>query len=150
MMKSSLLTLLLGFSVSIAFAQSDHMPPQNVSKSFQKEYPHSQPSQWSQSSVGWSVSFEDRDHNNGAVIAYFDGTGRHIDTHIPYENHDVPSTVRNHMHDNYGGASHYDYTRIDHEGERDVYRTQYKVKKHYTTVYLDKEGRERDYHDNHQ
>jgi len=125
------------------------MPPKNVSQSFEREYPHSQPSQWTQSSVGWSVSFQDNDHNNGEAVAYFDGSGRHVDTHIPYDRHDVPATVRNHMHESYGGPDKYDYTRIDHAGEHDVYMTHYKHKKQYKAVYMDNDGHERDYHDNH-
>jgi len=147
-MKICLLTSIFGLLVINGFSQNNHMPPKNVSQTFYQEYPHSQPSQWSQSSVGWSVLFKDNDHNNGEVMAYFDLSGRHVDTHIPYENQDVPQTVRSHMNDQYGG-NHYDYTRIDHRGEYDVYRTQYKHKKQYKTVYMDHDGHERDYHDMH-
>jgi len=148
-MKISLLTLFLGLSVFFGFSQSDHKPPQNVTQSFQRDYPQSQPAHWSQSSVGWSVSFEDIDHNNGEAVAYFDMAGRHVDTHTPYENHDVPPTVKNHMKVSYGGTNHYDYTRIDHYGEKDVYASHYKDKKQDKTVYMDNGGHERDYHDNH-
>ena len=148
-MKISLLTLLFGFCTYIGYGQNDRYPPKSVSGSFQVDYPHSHPSHWVQSSVGWSVSFQDNDHNNGQVIAYYDMSGRHIDTHIPYENHDVPHTVRDHMHDSYGGSGHYEYTRIDHYGENHVYMTHYKHKKQYKIVYMDNDGHEREYKDMH-
>ena len=148
-MKESIVTLFLGFCFVFGFSQNNHLPPQNISQSFNREYPHSQPSQWTRSNVGWSVSFEDNDHNNGEVMAYFDLSGRHIDTHIPYDYHDVPATVRDHMHNSYGSSDHYEYTRIDHSGENDVYMTHYKHHNHHKTIYMDHDGHEREYHDNH-
>ena len=141
--------MFFGFFVFIGFSQYNHTPPNGVSQSFQKEYPQSHPSYWSQSSVGWSVSFEDNDHNNGQVTAYYDESGRHVDTHIPYDRHDVPPTVRDHMSNSYGHSNNYEYTRIDHNGENNVYMTHYKHKKHYKTVYMDNDGHERDYNDHH-
>ena len=127
----------------------NHTPPKNVSQSFQKEYPHSQPSQWSQSNGGWSVSFKDKDHNNGEATAYFEASGRHVDTHIPYDSHDVPSTVKNHVHNSYGGSDSYAYTRIDRYGEKSVYKTQVKHKNQKKAIYMDNDGHEREYQDKH-
>jgi hypothetical protein len=148
-MKRSLITLLLGIFVVLGFSQNNHIPPKNVSQSFQKEYPQSQPSQWNQSNGGWSASFKDNDHNNGEATAYFDASGKHLDTHIPYDNHDVPPTVKNHMHNSYGGSASDAYTRIDHSGEKSVYQTQVKHKNHDKTIYMDNGGHEKNYQDNH-
>jgi hypothetical protein len=148
-MKKSLFTMILGFSVVFGFSQHDHTPPKQVSESFQREYPRSKPSQWTQSNDGWSVSFKDDDHNNGEARAYFDASGKHVDTHIPYDQNDVPVSVKNHARDSYGASDRNDYTRIDHNGEKSVYRTQVKYKKHDKTIYMDHDGHERDYHDNH-
>ncbi|HEY1870023.1 MAG TPA: hypothetical protein VGG71_03140 [Chitinophagaceae bacterium] len=149
-MKTILITLLLGSSVIFGFGQYHHTPPRQVTESFQKEYPRSQPSHWSFSNNRWSVSFEDNDYNNGEMTAYFDGSGKHIENHIPYDYNDVPASVRNHARDSYGASDSYDYTRIDRYGEKPVYETQVRHKHHSKkTVYIDNDGHERDYHEYH-
>ncbi|HEY2650110.1 MAG TPA: hypothetical protein VGI38_13010 [Puia sp.] len=148
-MKKSLFSMILVLPVVFGFAQNDHKPPKQVSESFQREYPQSKPSKWSHSNEGWSVSFQDNDHNNGEATAYFDGSGKHLDTHIPYDQKDVPASVRNHTRDSYGASDQYDYTRIDRSGEKAVYKTQVKHKKHDKTIYMDNNGHERDYQDKH-
>ena len=148
-MKKSLFTLILGFSIVFGFSQHDHTPPRQVTESFQKEYPRSKPANWSQSGEEWSVSFQDVDHNNGEAKAYFDQSGKHIDTHVPYDQNDVPAPVRNHTHKSYGASNQYDYTRIDRYGEKPVYQTNVKHNKKEKTVYMDNDGHERDYHDDH-
>jgi hypothetical protein len=94
------------------------------------------------------VSFEDNDYNNGETTAYFDASGRHIETHIPYDYNDVPASVRNHTRDHYGASDNYDYTRIDRYGEKPVYKTQIWHKNHSRkTIYIDNDGHEREYHE---
>ena len=142
------LTLYLLFCVIFGFSQNNHLLPNNVSQSFQREYPKSSPSDWQQTNNGgWSVSFDDNDHDNGAVMAYYNKSGRHYDTHIPYDQQDVPSPVRNHMQKHYGSQGDYEYTRIDRSGEHSVYMTHYKHMNNYKTVYINKEGHEKEYHD---
>jgi len=141
--------MLLGFSVVFGFTQNNHTPPKNVSQSFQKEYPKSQPSQWNQSNGGWSVTFNDNDNNNGEATANFDASGKHVDTNIPYDSHDVPSSVKNHVQSSYGASGNYNYTRIDRSGEKTVYKTQVKNKNQNKTIYMDNDGHEKDYQDKH-
>ena len=149
-MKKSFLTIVLGFSIVFGFSQYNHTPPMQVSESFQKEYPKSKPSQWSHSSNGWSASFEDNDHNNGEATAYFDASGKHVETHTPYDYNDVPASVKNHTRDSYGASDNYDYTRIDRYGEKPVYKTQVRHKNHSRkTIYIDNDGHEREYHEKH-
>jgi hypothetical protein len=149
-MKRSLFTILLGLSAVFGFCQYSHTPPRAVTESFQKEYPQSKPSQWRHSNNGWSASFEDKDHNNGESTAYFNGSGKHLETHTVYDNNDVPASVRNHTRDSYGATDNYEYTRIDRNGEKPVYKTQVKHKSHgKKNIYIDNDGHERDYHENH-
>jgi hypothetical protein len=146
-MKKELFTTMFGLSVFFGFSQYDHNPPRQVTESFQKEYPRSKPSQWSQSDNGWSVSFQDNDHDNGEAKAYFDKSGKYLETHIPYDQNDVPVSVRNHTRDRYGASDEYEYTRIDRHGEKAVYKTEVKNKKHNRTIYMDNDGHEKEYHD---
>jgi len=141
--------MIFGFSVFFVFSQHDHTPPKQVSESFHREYPRSNPAKWSRSNDGWSVSFQDNDHNNGEATAYFDASGKYVETHIPYDKNDVPVSVRNHTRNSYGASDQYEYTRIDRSGEKAVYKTQVRHKKQDKTIYMDNDGRERDYHDNH-
>ena len=148
-MKRSLFTTFFGLAVVVGFAQHNYTPPGNVSQSFQKEYPKSHASQWSKANDGWIVSFKDKDHNNGEATAYFDASGRHIETHIPYARHDVPAPVRKHVQYSYGDSDRYDYTRIDHYGKKTVYKTQVKYKNRNKTIYMDNDGHEKEYQEKH-
>ncbi|MDP4217941.1 MAG: hypothetical protein Q8927_17190 [Bacteroidota bacterium] len=123
------------------FAQNRHEPPAPVRESFQKEYPHSQPNQWIRSSAGWSVSFEDRDNDNGFVTAHFDSRGRHMDTHVRYDNHDVPDHVVKTVQDRYPGAEGYRYVHIERPYAPDLYEIRFRHRGRYRTTYLDENGR---------
>jgi hypothetical protein len=148
-MKKSLITVLCAGCFYFGFSQNDYNPPRHVRESFQKEYPQSQPGQWNHSSAGWSVNFDDRDHNNGEVTAHFDGSGRHIDTHVPYDNNDVPAPVMDHVRSRYPGSDQYDVTRIDRSGQG-VYQFRLRHQKKSRTLYLDENGQQRnDYRDRH-
>jgi len=146
-MKRSLLTLILGLGVVAGFSQHYNTPPKNVSQSFHREYPKSHASEWSKSSSGWSVSFKDRDHDNGEATAYFNATGSYVETHIPYDKHDVPPPVKKHIQESYGSSDKYDYTRIDHYSGKTYYKTQVKHKNQSKNIYMDNDGHEKDYHD---
>ncbi len=141
--------MFFGLAVVFGFSQHNNTPPANVSQSFHKEYPKSQASQWSKSDAGWSVSFKDKDHNNGEATAYFDASGRHVETQIPYDKRDVPAPVKSHVQSSYGASDKYDYTRIDHSGEKTVYKTQVKHKNQNKTIYVDNDGHEKDYQEKH-
>ena len=145
-MKRSLFTMVFGIIVVFGFSQHVYTPPRQVTESFQRQYPKSKPSKWSRSKDGWSASFQDNDYNNGESTAYFNASGKHIETHIPYDKNDVPVSVRNHTRDNYGASEQYDYTRIERSCEKPFYKTEVKNKKHNKTIYMDNDGHERDYH----
>lgn len=145
-MKNTLMIFLFGVIAAFAFAQSSYRPPKAVSESFLKEYPHSGSSHWSHTASGWSVEFEDRDHDDGEVTAHFDSRGRHIDTQIPYDEGDVPATVKDNLHKRYPGSGDYEYTRIDRAGEQPVYKARFKHQKSYKTTYVDEHGEQKNYH----
>lgn len=144
-MKYSLLTFICGFGFYMAFSQNESVPPSNVRESFVKEYPNSQSPGWTHNSQGWTVNFEDKDHNDGEVVAHFDPRGRHLDSYIPYADGDVPNPVLKRLHSRYPGAEGYEYTRIDRDGRPDLYRVQ--VRNHSRThiLYVDEKGRDREY-----
>jgi hypothetical protein len=145
-MKRILMTISFTFLMIFVFSQEGHRPPKTVSESFQKEYPRSSPSHWTHSAKGWNVEFEDKDYDNGEVTAHFDSRGRHLDTQIPYDEGDVPSSVKDNLHKQYPGSDHYEYTRIDRAGDKPVYKARFKHRKKYRTIYVDQQGEHRNYH----
>jgi hypothetical protein len=148
-MKTKILTLVFVAITSSAFSQNDMNPPRRVRESFQKEYPQSQPSHWRFTAGNWNVVFEDRDNDNGQVTAHFDSRGRHVDSHIRYDENDVPAPVKDNLRQKYDGSDNYEYTRIDRPGREDIYQARFRHHKKYRTVYLDETGREKEYHYTH-
>jgi len=148
-MKKRLITTLCGMWALIAFAQSNNTPPRHVRESFQKEYPQSQPTQWHHTNNGWNADFEDRDHNNGEVTAHFDVNGKYFDTHVLFENNDVPVTVRDRVHSQYPGSENNEYTRINRYDQSNVYQVKVRHHNKYRTVYMNDRGHEVQYHDRH-
>jgi hypothetical protein len=144
-MKKIQITMLCMLLVFIAFSQSKNNPPANVRESFQKEYPQSKSSEWVHSSAGWSVNFEDKDHNYGEVTANFDNKGNHLETDIPFDNKDVPAPVIQNVKSKYPKTPDYDVTRIDRSGENSVYKVNLKDKNSNHTIYLDEKGQKKDY-----
>jgi hypothetical protein len=135
-------SLLCGFS---AFSQNNHQPPARVAESFHREYPQSQATSWAHNGNDWTVNFEDRDHNDGDVIAHFDHNGRHMATYVPYDNHDVPNPIVHRLHSKYAVSDDYEVTRIEHQGDHDYYRVRFHHNNGYRTVYFDHKGNEKKY-----
>ena len=131
----------------VLFAQHSYNPSEVVESGFHKSYPNSEPRHWSHTSVGWSVTFNDRDNDNGDAVAHFDIHGRHRDTYIPYDNNDVPSDLREHVRNKYPGDD-YEYTRIErHDGE-DYYRVRMRHHHSHKTFYVDEQGNYFHHHEN--
>ena len=148
-MKKTLITVLCGMWALIGFAQSHNTPPRQVRESFQKEYPQSHPTRWNHTNNGWYADFEDRDHNYGEVTAHFNANGKYFDTHVLFENNDVPAPVRDQVHSRYPGSANYEYTRINRYDQSNVYQVKFKHHHKNKTLYVDDRGHEVQYHDRH-
>jgi hypothetical protein len=146
-MKKSLITGSIMLFALFAFSQNGYNPPGNVRNSFHKQFPQSQPSQWHHSGTVWSVQFDDIDHNDGEATARFDQSGRHLDTHVVYDNNDVPSPVVTNLNKRYPGSDDYQYTRINRHGQHDVYQVHMRHHSKYKTVYVDRYGHQMEYHE---
>jgi hypothetical protein len=148
-MKKAIITTLCGLWVLFVCAQNRYNPPKQVRESFSREYPQSQPTQWHHVNNTWSVDFDDRDHGNGEVTAHFDRTGSFLDTHIYYDNNDVPAPVRDRVHSRYPGSNNDEYTRIYRPGQGDIYQVHVRHKNRYRTFYMNDKGEQRTYQDRH-
>ena len=145
----NILSIVLLFVFSSAFSQDRQMPPQRVRESFQREYPQVEPSRWHRNNDGWSADFEDRAHDNGEVTANFDIRGRHLDTHIYYDNGDVPAPIVQNLHQRYQGSDGYEVTRIDRPDHHHYYQARFRSHNKQRTIYMDDRGREQQFHDRH-
>ncbi len=134
--------------ISVAmFAQHSYNPPTAVVNGFHKTYPKSEAGQWSHTSTGWSVTFDDRDHDNGEAVAHFDKYGRHRDTYIPYDNNDVPSNVMERVQKKYPGDD-YEFTHIERRSGGNLYKVRMRHHNRYKTFYVDEHGNYKQYHAN--
>ena len=144
LMKRNLIVVLLlcGFS---AFSQDRNEPPRNVVESFHSAYPQSHEPTWSHNGNEWTARFEDRDHDDGEVVAHFDHNARHTDSYVLYDNHDIPEPIMHKFHKKYAEAGDYEVTRIEHNGSHDYYRVKFHDRNGERTVYYDHNWNERKY-----
>jgi hypothetical protein len=145
----SLLVLLPGLSV-LAQDHSDRyqQPPEPVRQSFQRQYPQAENPQWNQQYGQWNAHFNDKGpESRGEMIAHYDHEGTNIDSHIRYDQHDVPAPVNQWAHSRYRHG-HYEYTRIERPGDDGFFEVKINLGGKTHINYVDEYGHERTY-DNH-
>ncbi|HEV9037090.1 MAG TPA: hypothetical protein VGQ51_10730 [Puia sp.] len=152
-MKSIILVLGALAIAQIAPAQehrNQQQVPSNVRNSFQRDYPKAGDTRWSESGGQWHADFTDRSpKDRGEMTAHYDRHGRHIDSHIPYDDRDVPSEVRRRTEHRYPHGRDYSYTRIEHPGGQPLFQVSLNLGGAHKTTYVDDQGRPRTYHDGH-
>src|SRR5579859_3980550 len=96
-------------------AQDMHQhAPAAIQRSFQRDYPEARDPRWNSTNGQWHADFDDHSrYDRGAMVANYDHYGHHIDSHIPYNDNDVPSAVIGRTQRNYPGGRNYTYTRIE-------------------------------------
>jgi len=150
-MKKILLGSLILLAGSTMFAQSrDRQAPTRVQKTFQHDYPDARDPHWNNTNGQWHADFNDGSrYDRGEMTAHYDQQGRHIDSHIPYDRNDVPAPVVNRTERRYPGARDYEYTRIERGNNRNFYRVKLRHQGRYRTLYMDDNGRDKQYSDRH-
>ena len=144
------LFILYGQSVVAQQNRGEQHVPQAVQHNFQKQYPGAGETHWSSSGGEWHANFTDRSPSDrGEMVAHYDHSGRHLDSHIPYDRNDVPTPVVQHIKKRYPGASDHFYTRIERPGEQPIFQVSLNLNGKHTNKYVDDQGRERNYHDHH-
>lgn len=152
MMKTLLLVLLVaGCQCAMAQRTNDKQQvPRNVQHNFQRDYPQASDTRWSTSGNEYHADFTDRSPNDrGEMVAHYDRNGRHIDSHIPYDPNDVPSSVVNHVQKRYPGSRDHNYTRIERPGASPLFQVSMSINGKHTNKYVDDRGQERNYQDHH-
>ena len=116
--------------------------PAPVQRSFQKDYPNVQNPQWNNSNGQWHGTYKDQ--NNRNVQSNYNTRGQRIDTHVEYDNKELPDNVRNTANKRY--SSSYKTYRIERPNSQPLF--QIKTQNGHT-VYMDENGRQRKYNDRH-
>ena len=133
-----------------SIAQGHHQAPETVRRSFQRDYPGAQDPQWTSTNGQWNANFTDHSSaDRGEMVAHYDRSGRHVDSHIPYDQGDVPQAIVDRAQTRYPGASGYDYTRIERPDGQPLFQVSLRAHGRHHTLYMDERGRERKYDDHH-
>ena len=149
-MKNAMLTVVIFAAANFANAQEHNRnPPATINQSFHKDYPEAGNATWSHSNNEWHANFNDRSaEDRGEMVAHYDQSGRHIDSHVPYARQDVPAPVYNSARKRYQDDNER-YTRIEHPTKGDFFEVRGRVHGKARTSYYDEQGRERNYDDRH-
>lgn len=122
--------------------------PARVQQSFQRDYPKASDTRWSRNGNQWNANFTDRGpEDNGEMVSHYDHNGRHLESRIPYDRNDVPTTVRDRMERKYPHSRDYRYTRIERHGAEPLFQVRLNIGGTQKTAYTDEQGREREYHE---
>jgi len=116
--------------------------PENVQQSFQKDYPNAQNPEWNNTNGQWHGTYKDQNSRN--VETYYYSNGQRIDTHLTYNQDELPSKVRNRANKRY--HSNYNTYRIDRPNSQPIYQVR---SQDGNTIYMDENGRKRIYRDRH-
>ena len=140
----------LGGSGLLLAQESHRHVPTSIQRSFSRDYPEARDPQWTSTRGQWHANFEDHSrYDRGEMVANYNQYGHHIDSHIRYDRNDVPPAVLERTQRNYPGGQHYAYTRIERPAGRPLFQVTLDLQNRNRTVYVDENGREQKYRDNH-
>ncbi len=149
-MKKTMIAVILLISGGFLFAQERHHDvPDQVRQNFQHDYPDARQTHWNQSNGHWHASFNDQSpRGRGEMIAHYDQDGRHLDSHIPYDDHDVPPAIMEHLQNKYR-RGHYRFERIEAPDNTGFFRVMIRLGGRNRIVFMNEQGEERPYEDRH-
>ncbi len=124
--------------------RSNNGRPEEVRRSFDRDYPNAQNAQWNNSNGQWHASF--RDQNNKNIETYYDYNGRRIDTHTPYDQNEFPSNVRDRADRRYNANGNYNGYRIDRPDNEPLFQLKIESGR---SIYMNENGKKRKYKDRH-
>ncbi len=145
-----ILSFLIAVLVSARAQYGNRQVPGPVSQSFQRQYPDAHDPQWHQQHHQWHARFNDRGpEDRGEMEAHYDPYGRPIDSHIRYDERDVPPPVMRWPHHRYHHGGGYQFTRIERPQGEPLFQVSVNFGGRSHVSYVDEQGRGRDYNDRH-
>jgi hypothetical protein len=150
-MKETITMLFFLISSGSLFAQDRrNYAPDQVQQSFHKDYPEANNARWSRKHNQWHAQFNDKSPTDrGEMVAHYNPNGQHIDSHIPYDQNDVPSPVRENVQRKYRGARNFRFTEIEQPSENGFFQVTINLHGKDKNIYMDEQGQERKYNDHH-
>lgn len=121
--------------------------PASVQQSFQRDNPGVGDARWSQSNHEWRANYRDNSRRN--VDVYYDRDGVRKDIHRALDRMDVPRNIKSRINSRYGANGNYRVARIERPNEAPMYQVKIQGRGRYRTVYMDEQGRSRQYNDRH-
>ncbi|HEY4112288.1 hypothetical protein [Puia sp.] len=116
--------------------------PQSVKDRFIRDYPNTSAIHWKMVNGRWDASFRS---NGNMMMACYDAKGHHIDSRMPVTQSVVPDKVIHQLRNKYPGEQAHSFTRIDRPHKRDLYKVNITHRGTARTIYMDKNGHQRDY-----
>ncbi|MDB5209809.1 MAG: hypothetical protein JWQ30_636 [Sediminibacterium sp.] len=145
-MKNIFVALLLLSSAS--FAQNrdrNDQPPTNIRRSFERNNANSKNTQWTKSSSNWHANY--RDNNNRSVDSYYDRRGNLMATHREINRNEIPRRVDTRITNLYHPQGNYSVRKIERPNTPSLFQIILQLATGGSrTVYMDEQGRQRDYH----
>jgi hypothetical protein len=152
-MKKTIFSLLL-LSSTIAFAQrryhdnnrDNNTPPSTVQQTFQRENPN-QNANWNYRNNEWHATY--KDNNNRQAETYYDRNGRRRDSHINWDRNEVPRDLDDRINRTYH-TRNYNAVRIERPNSQPLFQISLNLGGgRNRTVYMDEQGRQKQYYDHH-
>jgi hypothetical protein len=147
-MKKIFFSMLLLASSAAVFAQNDrrdrdHQAPQPIQRSFQKDYPDMTVTNWQrQNSNQWHGIYKDK--NNRDIDVYYDGKGKRLSSHQPWDRKDVPQVLDRRINTRYHTRD-YQVFRIERPNYKPLFQIKLEIGGKNRVVYMDERGNERKY-----
>ena len=89
--------------------------PQEVQRSYQREYPNYNNTNWDMQNNQWHTRYNDRDHGNRNVDVYYDRNGRRLQSQSEWDRNSLPPRVRERIRNRYHDDN-YNVYRIERPG----------------------------------
>ena len=146
-----ILSALFLLSSTLVFAQNGrydrNQPPNTVQQNFQRDNPNRNEVKWSYENNQWRARY--KDDNSRDVDDYYDRYGRRRDTHVYWQRSDMPQDLDRNIDRRYHTNGNYRVIRIERPNTEPLFQITFRSGRRDRTVYMDKDGHNRDYNDYH-
>ena len=141
-MKKTIFLIVFCAGSMMLFAQQNRYQnaPDQVRRSYQREYPNYNDNTWDMRDNQWHTRYMDRDHGNRYVDIYYDRRGRRMKSQMEWNRNDLPPQVRDRIRNRYHyDNDNYQVYRIERPGRGIFFQISLGRNR---VIYMDERGRE--------